>query len=127
MNRYAKLCLVTALILSLGGHWHVLQVLAWAKMMQERVPTMGVSEALTSVFGGVEPCDRCLTIREHRDDRNDSPASLLKSGKKIEIFCSNLDGFVPVRQPLIATWQLERQVPGMNAWQEIPKPPPRLV
>ncbi|MEM7013209.1 MAG: hypothetical protein AAF585_17190, partial [Verrucomicrobiota bacterium] len=68
-----RLFVISALLFSLGGSWHVLQIFAWAKMIEERGPTMGWTEAIVSVVSGEEPCFRCEAIQKGRQLQDQEP------------------------------------------------------
>lgn len=64
---------IGVLVLSLGGSWHLLQIFAWAKMIEERGPTMGWKEAIVSTVSGEEPCFRCEAIQAGRQLQEELP------------------------------------------------------
>ena len=43
------------------------QAYAWAMMLHDRTPTMGVAEALDSTFSGEAPCALCCAIQKKRE------------------------------------------------------------
>ncbi|MDB9742001.1 hypothetical protein OAB00_04050, partial [Akkermansiaceae bacterium] len=52
-------CVITILAL-LDGYSVIFQSLAWTSMLYERVPTLGISEAIDTTFSGDQPCEKCL-------------------------------------------------------------------
>jgi hypothetical protein len=66
-----------------GGHWVVLQVIAWQQMPYAYSRNSTVVEAVTKTFDGNHPCTLCCTIRHrhsgeesertHRFGQTDSP------------------------------------------------------
>lgn len=52
-----------ALLLS-GGHWALLQGLAWTSMLLDDARGASLVERASSTFGGAEPCGLCLAIQE---------------------------------------------------------------
>ncbi len=68
-----------------GGHWAVLQSIAWAQMMRDYSKTASITEAIAKTFNGRSPCGMCTRISQERQKENSAPATL-KFGKKGEIF-----------------------------------------
>ncbi len=77
--------LFLAMFSIIGGHWAVLQSVAWTGMLLEYSKDSSVSTALIKTFGGKDPCQMCRTIEEGRQKETRLPASL-KADKKIEVF-----------------------------------------
>ncbi|HET9063187.1 MAG TPA: hypothetical protein VFO62_07860 [Candidatus Binatia bacterium] len=62
-----------AMLLVCGGHWMVLQSIAWTRMLivNSRSDTLPV--AMSKTFDGKHPCKMCHQIREGRDaERHES-------------------------------------------------------
>ena len=53
---------VVALIVSIGGHWALLQSAAWVGMFATNVRSCSVTEALEKTFDGQHPCPLCKVI-----------------------------------------------------------------
>jgi len=68
-----------------GGHWAVLQTVAWVQMVGEYSKTATMAEALEKTFSGKAPCSLCEQIAEAKQQEEKSPATL-KTDKKAEIF-----------------------------------------
>lgn len=82
--RSAKWLVVVALIFSLGGHWAILQVVAWAGMAANFSQTDSLSLALSKTFNGKHPCKLCKLVSAGKNAEK-------KSESKIEI--KQLDSF----------------------------------
>ncbi|GAB4248238.1 MAG: hypothetical protein OHK005_14730 [Candidatus Methylacidiphilales bacterium] len=57
---------ISALVALAGGHWVLLQVVAWAGMAVTYSQSFGWSEGLARTFSGEAPCSLCLKIEEGR-------------------------------------------------------------
>lgn len=54
---------LVALFVMLGGHWAVLQSVAWARMLADFSRTESLGAAIEKTFDGEHPCPMCLKIR----------------------------------------------------------------
>jgi hypothetical protein len=66
-----------------GGHWGILQGVAWAKMLADYSSESGWVEGARKTFDGKHPCDLCRSIAASKEQESDpsreSPAQLVKS------------------------------------------------
>lgn len=74
-----------------GGHWAVLQSVAWTGMIIEYSRNASLGTALSQTFSGKAPCRMCRTIEEGRQKETRLPATI-KADKKAE-------GFLAVQSP----------------------------
>ncbi len=120
-------CLLTALML-LGGHWTVLQSLAWMSMFARYAREGSLSIAFVKTFDGRHPCSLCLRIQEDREqeqrEKDNSP--WIRLDERPDLFCAELR---PVSGPLPAL-RANPHVPVVPRWHpdfiDRPlKPPPR--
>lgn len=68
-----------------GGHWAVLQTVAWAQMLRDYSQESGFATAVTQTFSGERPCTMCKSIEKNRQQEEKAPP-LLKVDKKAEVF-----------------------------------------
>jgi hypothetical protein len=62
--RLVKYLLVCALMFSIGGHWLVLQSVAWTTMFAANLSNhASASEALSQTFDGEHPCSLCQVVK----------------------------------------------------------------
>jgi hypothetical protein len=79
------LALALAAVFSLaGGHWLVLQAVAWAQMTVEYSQEQGLAAGLEKTFSGKSPCKLCRKVQEGRQQEEHLPA-LVKAEKKAEV------------------------------------------
>lgn len=74
--------LVVALMISIGGHWGMLQVVAWAKMLQTYSAEKGLVTGLKETFDGEHPCAMCEQLHAAQSEskgKQDSPTPVEKS------------------------------------------------
>jgi hypothetical protein len=92
-----------ALFFIIGGHWGVLQTVAWANMIWTYSTQDGsVLAGAKKTFDGEHPCNMCDSIKEAKKQEKKSP-EILSATKKIELFALNDANFLPV--PVSARFQ----------------------
>ncbi len=89
MERIARLIPTFLIALAMfsiaGGHWAVLQTIAWAQMVRDYSQTTSVAEAIEKTFSGEAPCSMCKSIAKARTQEQKAPATV-KLDKKAEVF-----------------------------------------
>jgi len=68
-----------------GGHWAVLQTVAWTGMVIEYSKTSPITVALAKTFSGKAPCKMCKTIESGKETESRLPATV-KADKKLDKF-----------------------------------------
>ena len=114
--------LIVAFLAATGGHWAVLQTVAWTNMLADNLQTASITEALAKTFDGKHPCNMCkeISAAKKTEKRSDLP----NQGKKLE-FTSERPAFVfssPVEFYLLTTL-----TESVVSWSEAPPTPPPLV
>jgi hypothetical protein len=64
--------LIVALLSATGGHWALLQTVAWATMLANNARTECLADAITKTFDGRHPCPMCRQIAESRQSEKKS-------------------------------------------------------
>ena len=100
--RLMTLVMALALFLVAGGHWAMLQGVAWATMVKDFSKTGSLTEAVGKTFDGKHPCAMCKKIASARTSEEKAPVSV-KIDKKAEVFIatSGSDLPLPVVNPMI--------------------------
>ena len=83
-----------ALFLSAGGHWAMLQGVAWATMVRDFSRGSSVTSAMEKAFDGKHPCALCKKIAAERSHEEKAPLTV-KAEKKAELFVSTSSEIVP--------------------------------
>ena len=83
MKRFLQslVCLLTALHL-VGGHWGVLQMVAWARMLNEYTAERGLITGVMETFDGEHGCAMCRKIADGRQKEQKENLPLTKSGQE---------------------------------------------
>lgn len=84
MNRLTKWLAVLALVASVGGHWAVLQSVAWTTMLVRFSQTMPLTQALAYTFDGKRPCALCMIVQQGRDEQKKQDQQQANPAGKIE-------------------------------------------
>lgn len=83
--RVAGMLLICLTLFALaGGHWAVLQTIAWAQMLRDYSKNVTIAEAIVRTFSGGSPCGMCTKITTERQKEEKAPA-IVKLEKKAEI------------------------------------------
>ena len=96
VNRFARFCLVSALMISIGGQWALLQSAAWLGMAVSYSFKAGsVAEGLSQTFDGDHPCPMCCALKKSQE-KEESKERTQGSGAKLkfELFAENETAFV---------------------------------
>jgi hypothetical protein len=83
--RTAKLLLVSALMLSLGAHWMLLQSVAWMGMMVNYSKDAPFLEAVSKTFDGRHPCRLCQVVHQGRADEKKQDQRQTKPVSKLDL------------------------------------------
>ncbi len=76
LNQYL---LIVAMFAACGGHWLVLQSVAWSGMIVEYSRTAGLVVGVEKTFDGQHPCDFCKVIQKSRHSEQTRDAQLIAS------------------------------------------------
>src|SRR6186997_787245 len=76
-HRIARFLVLIAAVQILGGHWAVLQSVAWAKMLVEYAQQDPLSVAIEKTFDGAHPCAICHTVSDGRKKEEKQEATIV--------------------------------------------------
>jgi len=94
LKRIACAAMGLALFLVAGGHYALLQTVAWTTMVNDFSRTGSLSMAVEKTFDGRHPCPLCKKIASARSAEEKAPATL-KVEKKAEVFVAVGSSEVP--------------------------------
>src|SRR6266446_410861 len=119
---FFRLAVAAALICAIGGHWALLQSIAWTGMIINFSQNSTWKEAIKKTFDGKHPCQLCKAVAEgkksERRQQWDNPDT------KLDFFCWAKDVLLDNR--------LSFEVPGFSPpfipapFETPPIPPPRF-
>jgi hypothetical protein len=114
---------ITALIVAVGGHWAVLQSVAWVSMAVSYAQTAPLTDALRKTFDGHHPCKLCKAVREGQKSERNQCA--LKVETKLDLLLIPRAAFV---DPLVRFVLVTGPSSAFLSWsQSPPTPPPRFA
>ncbi|HXT39426.1 MAG TPA: hypothetical protein VN887_05335 [Candidatus Angelobacter sp.] len=114
---------VVALTFALGGHWALLQSVAWVTMVAGYSQAGPFKEALVNTFDGKHPCPICRFVaREKKSEQKQETQKLLT---KLDFFLqpSGLTLYAPRRIPSHFSAVCFSDMPA----EAPPTPPPRRL
>jgi hypothetical protein len=120
LSRHAKWIVVLALIFSIGGHWTILQTVAWVRMTVAYSNGVPLSIALAKTFDGRHPCNLCKFVNEGKKSERKSEKTM--DLNKIDFFALNAAAFY--FPPMIQ--EPSCSIPRLLSRVESPPTPPPL-
>ena len=121
--RLANLIVGLTLVCAIGGHWMILQSIAWCGMVVSYSQHSSLAEALVKTFNGKHPCTLCKVVQNGK--KEESKQTFLKLESKLDLLL--------VRStPLLYPPPMPRVMPGEAdnpKLRSLPPllPPPRLA
>jgi hypothetical protein len=83
VRRLTLLVVLVAFVFSCGGHWVVLQGVAWTNMIRQYSEVVPFTQAVQMTFSGQYPCALCQAIAEKKNDEQGKIVTFDKSEKKM--------------------------------------------
>ena len=123
IRKAAQFGIALLLILAVGGHWAVLQSVAWVGMTISYAKEASLSDAIKMTFDGQHPCKLCKVVEQGK--KAERKQATLKAETKLDFFCLRALAFLLPTRPLtlvnsVDDAALHRALPP-------PTPPPRLA
>lgn len=115
------LTVAAALIVAVGGHWAMLQSVAWVGMAVNYSKSEPISVALKKTFDGEHPCKLCIAVKKGQQEEQQQ--AVLKVETKLDFLC--LDPFAFVSPALPFTLLSHRPDIALPRTEAPPLPPPR--
>lgn len=80
--RLGHALLIAALLAATGGHWTLLQTVAWTNMLATNLRTNCFEEAVVKTFDGQHPCKLCKVVSAGKNSEKQAEFPTL--AKKLE-------------------------------------------
>jgi len=102
LKKFGYALIALALFLTAGGHYALLQTVAWTTMVNDFSRTGSLSMAVEKTFDGRHPCSLCKKITKARSAEEKAPATV-KAEKKAEVFVASAlsDVPMPIARPIV--------------------------
>ena len=124
--RCAHWLLILALLISVGGHWAVLQTAAWAGMFVSYSQQGSFVEALSKTLDGEHPCALCKVVKRGHEEQKKQESEAPEKLKKMELYAEPVDTAL-FPDPLLVL-DFHAPSPDLGRQKDIPLlPPPRGV
>ncbi len=122
LKRLSRLLLALALVGAVGGHWAVLQSVAWVSMVATYSQDATVEEAITKTFSGKAPCQLCKVVAEGKNAEKQQEQQKLVV--KLDLFSeAPAEPFdAPPIEPILSPGSLHAL-----SWHEVPPLPPPIT
>lgn len=122
LKRIPRLLVAFALICAVGGHWAILQSVAWVSMVAAYSQEGGVQAAIVKTFSGKAPCQLCKIVKEGKKSEQEHEQQQLLV--KLDLFSEPPQSLfqAPPFEPVLS--------PGARhalAWADAPPVPPPLA
>ena len=114
MPRPTRILTWLMLVMLIGGHWGMLQVVAWTGMLIDYSQDATFTEAWDKTFDGNHPCSICKTVdrgiaADLGDDERTAPGKLFKTVKLDAV----VSAVVLITPTPMSTWLLPTRQPLM--------------
>ena len=121
--RLGRFLMVLTLIVAIGGHWALLQSVAWVGMLANNVRQCSLTDAITKTFDGKHPCALCKVVADGK--KAEQKKTLVKVETKFDFWLAPVSpllvGPTPVGFPRACAELLRTRL------DPPPTPPPRLA
>ena len=123
LRKASRLVVILALLASVGGHWALLQSVAWTRMIIERTHADSFAAAVQTTLDGEHPCDMCKRISEGKQHEQQEEKAPVKV--KLDLVCELRPiAIAPTWQPVIFQSEPTEGTPRAEC---PPVPPPRVA
>jgi hypothetical protein len=122
-SRLAKWLVVSALVLATGGHWAILQSVAWFGMFVNFSQTEPVIVALEKTFDGRHPCQLCKAVQAGKQSEKKQEMQKVETKLDFWLARNTAQLFPP---PPFSVVSAQRESAPVRA-ESPPTPPPRLA
>lgn len=129
LRRLAAVLAAFALVAESGGHWVLLQSIAWVGMLASYARDRSLAEAVSDTFDGQHPCELCHAVADgQKNERRPDPAQPAgaKLTKKLTARVSESSVEIPVRGDGFFLLPQPPREKATERTETPPTPPPRL-
>jgi len=123
VQRLGRILLLLALISACGGHWVVLQSVAWTNMLWENAKSSAVTVAIEKTFDGQHPCDLCKAIAQGK--KSEKKPDISQVTAKFEFFYE-IGTIIFANPPLLTNLRIP-SFAGFMRLEPPPVPPPKSL
>jgi hypothetical protein len=92
-RRFARSIIAVLLIFSIGGHWALLQSVAWVSMVIDYSKDAPISIAVEKTFDGKHPCNICTLVQ--RGKQTEEKREAIKTKHKLDLWVAFAETSLP--------------------------------
>jgi len=123
--KVARGLIVCSLVVAIGGHWALLQSIAWVGMFAKFSQTCSFAEAWVKTFDGNHPCKLCIVVQKGKESQQkQEPAP---TQPKLDFFILNNKPFEPVHGFRLSGKIVIHPQFALERFEQPPTPPPRVA
>jgi len=128
LRRLGHLLALIALIQIAGGHWAVLQTVAWTGMAVDYSRAYGVAHGLSRTFDGAHPCPLCQEVKQGRQaEQKQMPKEIDLKFAKVELLSPEGVSVADVLRPAAQAEWFSAPFRLASRIVAPPTPPPRSL
>ena len=86
-RRFLDIFVAIALVLAIGGHWALVQSVAWLRMAVSYSKSAPLYEALRMTFDGRHPCQLCKVVQAEKTSSEEKQTSTQPGKSKLDLLC----------------------------------------
>ncbi|MGJ8694847.1 MAG: hypothetical protein ACSHYF_00885 [Verrucomicrobiaceae bacterium] len=122
------LCILAIVVLS-GLDQAAVQTYAWASMLNDRAPNMGLTEALNSTFSGDQPCEVCCALAELTEKEQENAPAERQADQLPKLYSPNANSSsFSLSQPQCLSYlRLKPWLAPLPFIFVVPTPPPEIA
>ncbi len=109
-----------------GAIWNAVQVVAWAKMINDYSRVMPMTRAIQVTFDGSAPCNLCVLTEQARDAAREQLPQEAALGATDKLLLSYQPAAVFVLTPPESAWPGIGDVTGLSRTEPVLLTPPRV-
>lgn len=122
-KRLSKWLVVVLLVLATGGHWALLQSVAWVTMAARYSQDSVLAEVLEKTFDGQHPCELCKLVQKGKS--SERKQVILRADVKLDPFLAPVGTRLYPPPALVFPTSEPNSLPTRG--EPPPTPPPRVA
>ncbi len=122
-SRFSRFLVIIAAVQILGGHWALIQSVAWVRMISEFAQRDTLAVAVAKTFSGEHPCKLCRAVSKGVQQEKQQDEVVVVA--KLEAILASAFALPPPRQTTIVYPSLECDAQSLGLSPATP--PPRFA
>jgi len=123
--KVARGLIVCSLVVAIGGHWALLQSIAWVGMFAKFSQTCSFADAWVKTFDGNHPCKLCIVVQKGKESQQKQEPVPVQT--KLDFFILNNKPFEPGQGFRPSGKIVVHSQFALERFEQPPTPPPRVA